>query len=86
MYSSIFELGESDIDPKTGAIASVLYSESAPWFNLKSSSTAAAEESVDDIRRNAPEWFKTGNRLVTASDYEYYVRNRFRDNIVDVKC
>ena len=56
------------------------------WKNTTSSTEGAAEESVEDIRRNAPEWFKTGNRLVTASDYEYYVKNRFRDNIVDVKC
>jgi acyl-CoA synthetase (AMP-forming)/AMP-acid ligase II len=56
------------------------------WYNKKSSSEAKSEESVEEIRKNAPEWFKTGNRLVTTADYEYYIRNRFRDNIVDVKC
>ena len=31
------------------------------------------EESVEDIRNNAPQWFKTGNRLITKKDYEYFV-------------
>lgn len=48
--------------------------------------TAQAEEDVEDIRRNAPEWFKTGNRLITVADYEYYVKNSYPDDIVDVKC
>jgi len=56
------------------------------WTNTTASSVFRPEETVDEIRRNAPEWFKTGNRLVTASDFEYFVRNRFRDNVVDVKC
>lgn len=63
-----------------------IYAEEALWYNKGSSTTPVLEESVEQIRVNAPEWFKVGNRLVTAADYEYYVRNRFRDNIVDVKC
>lgn len=56
------------------------------WRNISNSSTFCEEEGVDDIRRNAPEWFKTGNRLVTAADWEYFVKNQFKDNILDVVC
>ena len=32
-----------------------------------------AEETVDEIRENAPNWFKLAGRLVTQADYEYYI-------------
>lgn len=60
--------------------------EDGKWTNIQKSSDFKEEETVDDIRINAPNWFKTGNRLVTAYDYEYYVKNRFIGNIIDVKC
>lgn len=48
------------------------------------------EESVGDIRRNAPGWFKTGNRLITARDTEYFVKAYGQElglgDVVDVKC
>lgn len=56
------------------------------WRNITSSTGGTAEESIDEIRNNAPSWFKSGNRLVTVADWEYYIKNRFRDNISDVKC
>ena len=43
------------------------------------------EEGVEDIRRNAPDWFKTGNRLITRGDYEYWVKAN-QNGVVDVKC
>jgi len=48
----------------------------------------AFEESVDEIRDFAPNWFRMGNRLVTKGDYEYYVKNApaFRGTFADVKC
>lgn len=57
-----------------------------PISNTSKSSETLAEESVDEIRTNAPNWFKTGNRVVTNSDYVYYIKNRFRDLIHDVVC
>lgn len=54
--------------------------------NTSPSTTAYAEEDVEDIRALAPDYYKLGNRLVSKSDYEYYVKNRFKDNIIDVKC
>ena len=46
------------------------------------------EESVDEIRDFAPNWFRMGNRLVTKRDYEYYVKNApaFRGTFADIKC
>lgn len=48
----------------------------------------ALEESVDEIRDFAPNWFRMGNRLVTKRDYEYYLKNspQFRGVFRDVKC
>lgn len=53
----------------------------------------SAEEGVEEIRRNAPDWYKTGNRLITAADYEYFVRNNRQllqelplNLVVDVRC
>ena len=56
--------------------------------NISPSTNAVLEESVDDIRDNAPNWFKMGNRLVTHGDYEYYLKNHpyFRGLYSDVKC
>jgi hypothetical protein len=56
------------------------------FTNITESSKVIPEESVNEIRLNAPEWFKTGNRLVTESDYMYYIKNRFSDNVIDAKC
>jgi hypothetical protein len=48
--------------------------------------TPVAEEDVEGIRQNAPECFKTGNRLITKNDYEYFFRNMVDKGVVDVKC
>ena len=48
--------------------------------------TPIAEQDVEDIRENAPECFKTGNRLITKNDYEYFMKNLVSGGIVDVKC
>ena len=55
-------------------------------INTTQSTVAQAEEDVDDIRETAPDYYKLGNRLVSKSDYEYYVKNRSKDNIIDAKC
>lgn len=86
IYEQIFKISDRDYDSSSGNMTSLMYSTTAKWTNTGRSSTATEEETVEEIRRNAPQWFKTGNRLVTASDFEYYVKNRFKDNIVDVKC
>lgn len=59
---------------------------SSKWTNIANSTEYVEEESVDKIRENAPEWFKIGNRLVTARDFEYYFKNNNNDFLVDIKC
>ena len=63
-------------------------SEKGKWKNIEPSTDAIPEETVDEIRRNAPEWFKSGNRLVTCSDWEYFIKNNnaFKGTVIDVKC
>lgn len=61
-------------------------------FSDGKSTTAQIEENVERIRYNAPNWFTTGNRLVTRFDYEYYLKNTgigssiVGADIVDAKC
>lgn len=83
VYNGIFGV-QNDID-NPNQQSSIVYSNSR-WSNTEKSSNGLVEESVDEIRRNAPQWFKTGNRLVTTSDYEYFIMNRFKSDIIDVKC
>ena len=52
--------------------------------NPSASSSPVSIETVDDIRRNAPAWFKMGGRLVTSSDYEKFVSETFRNDVRDV--
>lgn len=52
---------------------------------------ASLEQTTEEIRENAPNWFKTGNRLVTTTDYEFFVKNSSdiklcNIDVVDVKC
>lgn len=56
--------------------------------NISQSLKFSPEETVDQIRDFAPNWFRMGNRLVTQRDYEYYLNNspHFRGMYSDVKC
>lgn len=47
---------------------------------------AKAEEDVESIRINAPHWFKTGNRLITADDFIFYIKNRYVTEVIDCMC
>lgn len=49
------------------------------------STSYSPEESVDDIRRNSPQSFKSQNRLVTKSDYEVFIKKNYKDLISDIK-
>ena len=80
LYNGIFNITSIDND-FTASIIDI-----AKWTNTEKSSSGKIEESVSEIRQNAPKWFKTGNRLVTAADYEYFIKNRFKSDILDVKC
>ena len=85
-YKKVFgsTVGENDDADKGFAYLS----ENGHWKNIEPSTDAIPEETVDEIRRNAPEWFKSGNRLVTCSDWEYFIKNNnaFKGTVIDVKC
>ena len=55
-------------------------------FLTQNSSNPISIETVDEIRENAPNYFKTGNRLITIQDYEYFIRTNYINDVVDVKC
>ena len=53
--------------------------------NAFPSTEFSPEETVDDIRKNAPKNFRTQYRLVTINDYESYIRTNFSNLLADVK-
>jgi len=53
--------------------------------NINATSSATKEGGVDDIRDNAPQWFKSQGRLITKQDFEYFIKSNFYNDIVDVK-
>ena len=91
MYSDIFgyDVDDSSLKILTMPENNELYSIVLPNGY---STQARLEENVDQIRENAPNWFTTGNRLVTKVDYEYYLKNNANgisivgSDIVDAKC
>ena len=44
-------------------------------FDPDSLSHTFPEQNVETIRDRAPTWFKTGNRLITKQDYEFFIKN-----------
>ncbi len=68
----------NNIDPQSPITgAKVLVS------NINASTTFSELEGVDEIRANAPTWFRMGDRLITAQDYEQYVETTFRADVID---
>jgi len=45
----------------------------------------SAEETVENIRKNAPKNFRTQYRLITLSDYEIFVRTNYSNFLADIK-
>ena len=85
LYSRIFQVTTSENTVNTSQTFDKLANEGI-WHNSNSSTMSQDEQTVDEIRTSAPEWFKIGNRLVTKNDWEYFVKNRFKDFVLDVKC
>ena len=58
------------------------------FSNITKSTSYVKEETVDEIRENAPNWFKSGGRLVTKDDYENFFKYTpiFNNVYFDVKC
>ncbi len=52
--------------------------------NYGSSSDVEDYEDVDEIRSNVPDSFRRGNRLITASDFESFIKENFSSRIKDI--
>lgn len=63
LYKFFFEIDPTDDDENAANVDVTL------TFNPDSLTYAFSEQSVNDIRETAPNWFKTGNRLITKEDY-----------------
>jgi len=53
--------------------------------NINDSTPVTYEETVDEIRINAPKIFSLQNRLVTNLDYEYFINKNFNGIVKSVK-
>lgn len=53
--------------------------------NEFSSTDYNAEESIDNIKKNAPKIFKMQNRLITSDDFESYILANYPNFVYDVK-
>jgi hypothetical protein len=42
-------------------------------------------EDIDSIRDNAPNWFKSNGRLVTAADFRNFIISRYKNSVIDSK-
>jgi hypothetical protein len=67
-----------DIIPQDKLDDGTLYAE-----NIKASTTPMAIESVDSIKKNSPNWFRAGGRLVTARDYRNYINKTYKNDLYD---
>lgn len=59
-------------------------------FSLESLSRAFPEQNPSQIREMAPNWFKTGNRLITKEDYEFFLKSnnapQVFPGVIDAVC
>lgn len=69
----------------TFAIIDTSQARSLLFDNDNNSTYYQEEESVEDIRKNAPGTFRSQYRLVTPDDYENYISTNFANLIHDVK-
>jgi len=53
--------------------------------NNYASTLPTPEETPDQIRQNAPNWFKSQGRLITDYDFDSFVRTNFYNDLIDVK-
>ena len=52
--------------------------------NSESSSQTADFESVDEIRTNAPNSVRMGNRVITHQDFKQYILNQYKNIVLDI--
>lgn len=74
-----------DINDPSDSIDKLKSGGNVYFRNTSSSSTPVEPESSEQIKRNAPDWFRSGGTLVTKDDFRNYVITVLRNNIQDVK-
>ena len=80
-YDQIF----TDTKDKTLTYLTVDQSTEVTSTNNEASTSFSEEETVEEIRSNAPKFFSSEYKLITKPDYENYVTRNFRNLIYDVK-
>lgn len=81
-YSAII----SDVVSSNLNIISSAESQALTFSNSSPSTTFQDIESVDSIRTNALNTFKTQYRLITTTDFETYTKKNFGNLLASVKC
>jgi hypothetical protein len=54
--------------------------------NVTESTQFDGIEDVNDIRRNAPDWFRMGQRLITQTDFEQFILKEYKEDLFDVNA
>jgi len=80
------QLNEILTDVKSAGVSYLSYDKiSGLLFNNNAGSTLfSLEETVEEIKQNAPAFFSAQNRLVTAKDYKTYISKTFGNILLDV--
>jgi hypothetical protein len=85
LYTSVnFSKIRSDVKPDNIEYMSFTDVKKLKFMNAVSSTTPDEPEDISTIRKYAPEFFKTQNRLVTAKDYEIYIKRNYGNILNDV--
>ena len=85
LFSSVtFAAAQKDVKPANIEYISFENSKFLQITNTVNSTTIVEPEDVQSIRKNAPEFFRIQNRLVTASDYTSFITRRYGNIINDV--
>lgn len=85
LYTSVaFSEVQNDVKPTNIEYISFSNAKYLQFNNDVKSTSIVEPEGVEDIRNNAPEFFRIQNRLVTADDYTSYISRRFGNIINDV--
>ena len=86
MYSTpIFSQIREDVQPENIKYINFDELQSIYLVNDRPSDAPQQEESVEDIKNKAPQYFTSRDRLVTTTDYEVYIQRNFGNVIKDTR-
>lgn len=86
LYTSVtFADVQKDVKPANIEYISFVNAKYLQFSNIVNSTSIVEPEGVDQIRKNAPEFFRIQNRLVTSDDYSSFINRRYGNIINDVK-